>query len=71
MPEAEGWIAAQEKLPNGKVDIQLVIAEGRRRGYCICPRPMRQVIDLDGLTCAWCGEVESRQSWAFWYEGAR
>lgn len=67
MPEAERWLAEQPKLANGKVDITLVIAEGKSRGYCICPKPLRQLINVDGFTCQWCGETETRSSWAFWY----
>lgn len=67
MAEAEAWIAAQPKLENGKVDLQLVMAEGRRRGYCICPKPMRQMINFDGFDCAWCEQPETRASWEFWY----
>lgn len=65
--EAETWIAAQPKKGNGKVDITIVIAEGRRRGYCICPKPMRQLINFQGRACSWCGQPESEQSWTFWY----
>jgi hypothetical protein len=67
MPEAERWLAEQPKLPNGKVDIRLLVAEGQKRGYCICPVPMRQMINVDGLTHQWCGMRESRESWKFWY----
>lgn len=75
MSEAERWIADQPRLPNGKVDAQLLIDEGQRRGYCICPRPMRQMIDFSQegnglsapLTCKWCGQPEMRASWQFWY----
>jgi hypothetical protein len=67
MSEAEGWIKEQPKLANGKVDVRLLIVEGQRRGYCICPKPMRQMIDFDGLTCSWCDQEETRKSWAFWY----
>lgn len=67
MSEAESWLGAQPKNEKGKVDVALVIAEGRRRGYCICPRPMRQLIDFKGLTCRWCGMPETEKSWAFWY----
>lgn len=66
--EAETWIAEQPKNDLGKVDITVVMAEGRRRGYCICPKPMRQIISFDGLTCTWCGMPETRQSWEFWYQ---
>lgn len=65
--EAETWLSDQPKLANGKVDVWVLITEGQRRGYCICPKPMRQMINFDGLTCAWCGQVESRESWNFWY----
>ena len=67
MVEAEIWLAAQPKLANGKVDIQVVIAEGRRRGYCICPKPFREMINFQGLTCSWCEQLETWQSWEFWY----
>jgi hypothetical protein len=67
MAEAAAWIDAQPKLANGKVDARLLIAESVRRGYCVCPKPMRQIINVDGLTCAWCDQKETRQSWEFWY----
>lgn len=73
MAEADSWIPAQPKNAKGLVDVELVIAEGQRRGYCICPRPLRRMIDfskwLDGkqLFCKWCGQPETRESWAFWY----
>jgi hypothetical protein len=65
--EAESWLAAQPKNDKGKVDITVVIAEGKRRKYCICPRPMRAIIKLDGLTCRWCLMPETAESHAFWY----
>lgn len=65
--EAEEWIAAQEKLVTGKVDIRILIDEGQRRGYCICPKPMRQIIDFKGMTCKWCEMPETQGSWDFWY----
>jgi hypothetical protein len=75
MSEAEGWIAAQPKLENGKVDINLLIAEGKARGYCVCPKPLRQMIDFtaegnglaEPLTCTWCEQPEAKASWEFWY----
>lgn len=67
MTEAEEWLNAQPKLENGKVDILLVIAEGQTRGYCICPKPMRDMINFTGLTCAWCGMEETIGSYNFWY----
>jgi hypothetical protein len=78
MSEAEQWLAGQPKLDNGKVDVRLVIAEGLRRGYCICPKPFRQMIDFTAegnnfpapLTCKWCDQPETRQSWEFWYGSA-
>ena len=69
MSEAESWLAKQPKLPNGKVDALLLVAESRQRGYCICPRPMRQMIDFSGLTCNWCKQPEALRSWEFWYGG--
>lgn len=68
MSEAESWLAAQPKTDNGKVSIFLVIREGQARGYCICPKPLRQLIVFDGWTCQWCHQPETRQSWAFWYD---
>jgi hypothetical protein len=73
--EAETWLAIQPRNDKGKVDISLVIAEGKRRGYCICPKPMRQMIDFSAegnnfnkpLTCNWCLMPEMRASWDFWY----
>jgi hypothetical protein len=67
--EAEIWLSAQPKQPDGKVNGTLVIEEGQRRGYCICPKPMRQLIDFAEmrLNCKWCGQPETRKSWAFWY----
>lgn len=67
MSEAESWLAQQPKNAKGKVDIAVVIAEGRRRGYCICPRPLRQMIDFSGLTCNWCMMPDTRESWSFWH----
>jgi len=76
MSEAEGWLAAAPKLANGKIDVRLLMAEGRTRGYCICPKPMRQMIDfsVEGnpgmpvpITCADCLQPETRASWKFWY----
>jgi len=67
MSEADVWVPAQSKNDKGKVSVELLIAEGQRRGYCICPKPMRQMINFDGLTCSWCEQPETRQSWAFWY----
>jgi hypothetical protein len=67
MAEAESWLAAQPKLPNGKVDGRLLITESERRGYCICPRPLRRMISFAGLTCKWCLQPETDESWAFWY----
>ena len=75
MSEAETWLAAQPKNTVGKVDISVVIAEGQARGYCICPKPLRQMIDLTAegngvdtpLTCKWCEQPETRGSWQFWY----
>lgn len=74
-PEAETWLAEQPRKPgtrtadnpDGKVDIAVLIQEGRRRGYCICPRPLRQVVDVRGLTCKWCDQPETDDSWRFWY----
>jgi len=81
MSEAETWLAGQPRNDAGKVDISLVITEGRRRGYCICPKPLREVIDFTvednpglmdkPLTCTWCGQPETRGSWEFWYGKAR
>jgi hypothetical protein len=68
MTEAEQWLAAQPKNSKGKVDITVVIAEGRKRGYCICPIPMRQMISFDGLIHQWCGMPDTNQSWEFWYK---
>lgn len=68
MVEAEQWLNAQTKDENGKVAIAVVIKEGKKRGYCICPRPMRQMINFSGLTCAWCEMPETNQSWDFWYK---
>jgi hypothetical protein len=67
MIEAETWLADQPKNDKGKVPIQLVIAEGISRGYCICPKPLRQVINMEGMTCTICGQRETRDSWRFWY----
>ena len=66
--EAEEWIAAAPKNDAGKVELDQVIAEGISRGYCICPKPLRQMINFDSLTCAWCQLTETRDSWRFWYE---
>lgn len=66
--EASEWLERQPLNEAGKVDGRLLIAEGRRRGYCICPRAIRSVIDFSGLKCRWCEQPETRQSWAFWYQ---
>jgi len=70
VPEAETWLAAQPRLANGKVDVRLLIAEGQRRGYCICPKPLRQLVNFDGFRCAWCMQPETRASSEFWYGDA-
>lgn len=67
MSEADTWVPAQEKNEDGKVDLRVLIAEGQARGYCICPKPMRQLINFDGYTCSWCKQAETRESWKFWY----
>lgn len=71
MSEAETWLARQPKLANGKVSITLIIAEGQKRGYCICPKPLRQLISFDGLHCQWCQQIEDKRSWQFWYNEPR
>lgn len=68
MSEAESWLDAQPKMPGGKVSIFLVIAEGQARGYCICPKTLRQLIVFDGWHCQWCHQPETRDSWRFWYD---
>lgn len=70
MSEAESWLAAQPKNEKGKVAIDIVIAEGRRRGYCICPKAIREMISFEGMTCTWCGQPETRKSHVFWYGGS-
>lgn len=65
--EAETWLEHAPKQPNGKVSIFVVIAEGQRRGYCICPKPLRQLIVFDGWTCSWCHQPETADSHRFWY----
>jgi hypothetical protein len=67
MPEIEQWLAAAPKLDNGKVDGALLIDESRRRGYCVCPRELRRVINFEGFTCRFCGQRETDESWRFWY----
>lgn len=76
MSEVESWLAEAPKLANGKVDVMLLVKEGRRRGYCICPKPMRQMIDFSQegnpgmpspMTCTNCLQPEMRASWEFWY----
>jgi hypothetical protein len=67
MVEAEIWLKKQPKNTKGKVDIRLVIEEGKKRGYCICPKPMRQMINMNGMICALCLMPESKESWKFWY----
>lgn len=68
---SEAWLWISTELagqPEGsKVDVRILIAEGKRRGYCICPKPMRQMIDFSGMSCSWCLMPETRQSWQFWY----
>lgn len=66
--EAEKWLPTQPRNADGKIDIKYLIFEGQRRGYCICPKPMRQMINLEGMTCTLCGMKESRESWEFWYD---
>ncbi|HEY2309450.1 MAG TPA: hypothetical protein VGI05_26530 [Streptosporangiaceae bacterium] len=68
MSEAESWLAGQPKTEHGKVSVFLLIAEGQQRGYCICPKPLRQLIVFDGWSCQWCHQPETRESWAFWYD---
>lgn len=68
MTEAERWLTEQPKNEKGKVDVRLVIAEGLRRGYCICPKPLRQMIDFRGHQCSMCGQLETIESWQFWYK---
>jgi hypothetical protein len=65
--EAESWLAAQPKNDKGKVPLGVVIAESKRRGYCICPKPMRQLINITGLKCSWCFMTETNESSEFWY----
>lgn len=76
MTRAAAWFLEQPKNADGKVDGKLLVAEGRRRGYCVCPKPMRQMIDFtmegnpglsEPFTCAWCEQPETRQSREFWY----
>lgn len=66
--EVVAWLAAQPKTIDGKVDIQIVVAEGRKRGYCICPRPLREIVNFQGLTCKWCLMPEMQASYDFWYK---
>ena len=69
--EAWSWLSLQleGQLEGAKVDIRVIIEEGKRRGYCICPKPMRQMIDFssEGMHCTWCLMPETKQSWQFWY----
>ena len=67
MSEADHWLETQPRNASGKVEVSLLIAEGKRRGYCICPKPLRQLVDFSGLTCSWCLMPETRQSWQFWW----
>jgi hypothetical protein len=69
LTEAATWLTAQPTLANGKVDIRLVIAEGQKRGYCICPIPMSQLVDFRDLgTHRWCGMLYTDDSWTFWWK---
>lgn len=69
MPEVEGWLAAQPKLADGKVDITLLIAEAKRRGYCLCPIPMAQMIDFKEFGIhSWCNQPYMDESWEFWFK---
>lgn len=66
--EAYQWMSAAPKQANGKVSILLLIEEGKRRGYCICPIPFRQFIDIREFgTHGWCEQPETPESWKFWY----
>lgn len=69
MTEFEKWVAEQPKSPiTGKVDGRLLLNESHKRGYCVCPKPMRQMISFEDLTCADCMQQETRQSWEFYYK---
>jgi hypothetical protein len=66
--EAMAMIQTMPKLDNGnKVDGSLFIEVSKEKGYCVCPRVIREVISFDGFRCVWCNQTETRQSWEFWY----
>jgi hypothetical protein len=66
--EAEQWLTAQPKNTRGKVDILLVVMEGVARGYCICPKPLREMVNFQGLRCSDCLQLETQGSYDFWYK---
>ena len=75
MTGLEKWAATQPRNADGKVDARLLIPESQRRGYCVCPKPFRQVIDFSAegnglaepLRCVHCDQPETRESYDFWY----
>ncbi len=76
MSEFARWAAEQPKTEKGQIDARLLIDESKRRGYCVCYRPMRQLVDFSSgweefftepLTCKWCHQPETKGSWEFWY----
>jgi hypothetical protein len=65
--EFGAWLVDKPLNETGKVDGRLLLEESRSRGYCVCPRDIRRMIDFSGLTCGWCGQPEARASWEFYY----
>lgn len=76
MPPDDGtavweWMSHQAFQENGKIDGALLIEESKKRGYCVCPRSIRRMVDFSGMTCGWCEQPESKDSWRFWHEVVR
>lgn len=66
--EAQRWLATMPSGPQMFASVQTFIDEGRRRGYCICPRERRWLVfPRVVLTCGICGQPETRCSYDFWY----
>ena len=45
----EGW-----QREGRRVTAAALIAEGHDRGYCVCHKPLQQLVDTRGLTCSDC-----------------
>lgn len=63
------WMGNAPKHPQThKISLEYLYAECRRYGYCICPKPLRALVDFTGLNCTNCGMPEKQESRDFWYE---